>query len=199
MLKYIYTAPVSLFAYLIGRAVARLSIGISTSVLLLTVGALWMGLHLSLLSVQWGWLVTYFALGIPVLLSFGIVIAGLALVITRNGEFMGEIIASMLLLVCSVYFPPDILPVILRKLSLAMPVTYWLEGMRRALAGGLLRYSAAMGGRPISPRLALYSNSDLAMILACFSVVGVTISFFFYRWIEGVAKARGMIDRITGF
>ena len=39
-----------------------------------------------------------------------------------------EIVAGMLLLFSGAYFPPDILPPVLKEISLAMPVTYWLRG-----------------------------------------------------------------------
>jgi ABC-2 type transport system permease protein len=196
-LKYIYTAPVSLYWYLIGRASARMLIGIMTCIFLLVVGTLFLGLHLNVASIQWGWLGLYFLLGMVVLISFGIIIAGIALVVPRNGEFIGEIMAGMLLLVCSVYFPPDILPSFLRKLSLAMPVTYWLEGMRRALCGGILQMDGAIG--PISPMLAAHSNSGLALILAASAMLSATLAYYFYQWVERLAKARGMIDMVTGY
>lgn len=196
-LKYIYTAPVSLYWYLIGRATARMAIGIMTCVFLLTVGAFFLGIHLNIASIQWGWLGLYFVLGMVVLISFGIVIAGFALVVPRNGEFIGEIMAGMLLLVCSVYFPPDILPSLLRRLSLAMPVTYWLEGMRRALCGGVLLIDGGTG--PISPMLAMHSNAELALILAASAALTAALAYYFYGWVERLAKERGMLDMVTGY
>ena len=199
MLKYIYTSPASKYWYLLGRTVARTAIGITTCVLLLIAGVLWMDLHLHFATIAWGWLACYFFIGMPILLSFGLMLAGVALVITRNGEFMGEIVAGMLLLLCSVYFPPDILPSALRKLSLLMPMTYWLEGMRRALAGGILSFSNGGIIQPISPYLARFTNGDLAILLSILAPVSISVSYLFYNWIEGVAKRKGMIDRVSGY
>lgn len=197
MLKYIYTAPISLYWYLVGRATARVLIGIMMCILLIVLGVLWLGLQLNVAAISWGWLALYFVTGMPMLLAFGIIIGGLALLVPRNGEFIGEILANMLLLVCSVYFPPDILPSVLRKLSLMTPMTYWLEAMRCALEGGVLRI--APGGPPISPRLAEYSNSDLALIIVSCSVVASVAGLYFFRSVERFAKSRGAIDRLTGF
>src|SRR5205823_6124689 len=100
------------------------------------------------------------------------------------------------------YFPPDILPPVLKEISLAMPITYWLEGMRRALSGGILMVESASGagtGTPISPALAAFDNWQLAGILVISAIVSAAGSFFFYRWVENAARERGMIDRVTGF
>src|SRR5437763_1191118 len=46
MLKYIYTSPARKFAYLIGRAVARISLGMLTTLILLATGLLFLGVTL---------------------------------------------------------------------------------------------------------------------------------------------------------
>src|SRR5919202_7127793 len=55
MLKYIYTSPARKFAYLIGRSVAKVLIGLFTTTLLLATGAFFLGLRLDLGRIQWGW------------------------------------------------------------------------------------------------------------------------------------------------
>jgi hypothetical protein len=87
---------------------------------------------------------------------------------------------------------------------MAVPVTYWLEGMRRAINGGVLTYSAPGGDpgaieRPISPMLATLDNWQLLAILVVAAVAASIVSVLFYGWVEHQAKERGMIDRITGY
>jgi ABC-2 type transport system permease protein len=132
MLKYIYTSPARKFAYLVGRAMAKVGIGLLTTLLLLGTGVFVLGLRVDADTIQWGWLASYFALGVLILCGLGMVMAGIALVVARHGEFMGEVVAGMLLLFSGAYFPPDILPPVLKEISLFLPVTYWLEGMRAA-------------------------------------------------------------------
>lgn len=200
MLKYIYTSPARRFSYLIGRAVAKVAIGLLTTFLLLATGALFLGLHINLGSVEWSWLALYFALGVVMLAGFGIALAGISLVIARHGGSIGEVVAGMLLLFSGAYFPPDILPPVLKQISMALPITYWLEGMRRALAGGVLTVGSAQGGgSPISPYLSSFDNNVLALILAVSAVTLGLGSFVFFGWVERLAKERGMIDRLTGY
>jgi ABC-2 type transport system permease protein len=199
MLKYIYTSPARKFAYLIGRAVAKVLIGLLTTLLLLATGVFFLGVHIDLAKVEWGWLAVYFPLGILILSGLGIVLAGISLVIARNAGFIGEIVAGMLLLFSGAYFPPDILPPVIKEISLAMPTTYWLEGMRRALSGGILMANNGLGSAPISPALAAPDNMQLMLVLAGCALVSVIGSYLFYHWIENQAKERGMIDRLTGY
>ena len=204
MLKYVYTSPARKFAYLIGRAVARISLGLLTASVLLVVGVLFLGLRIDLAEVEWGWLAMYFPLGMVILLSMGIVLAGVALVIARHGGSIGEVTAGSLLLFSGAYFPVDILPPVIRDISMVVPVTYWLEGIRRAINGGILTHPApgsAPGAaeQPISPILAAIDNWHLLVILAVAAVVAVVVSVLFYAWVENQAKERGMIDRITGY
>lgn len=199
MLKYVFISPQSMMVHLLGRAMARIVIGISTCILLLIVGAIWMGVHINVLEVQWGWLTIYFLLGVAIMMSIGVMIAGIAMSIARNGEFIGEVMASMLLLFTATYFPPDILPGWLKSVTLAIPITYWLEGMRRALTGGVLQYTNISGASgPISPLLARYSNLELLGILAASAAVTVVLGLYIYRSFETRAKNRGVIDRVSG-
>jgi ABC-2 type transport system permease protein len=204
MLKYIYTSPARRFPYLIGRASAKVAVALVTAVILLTVGVLFLGLHLNLARIDWSWGVAYFLLGMVILASLGIILAGCALMLARHGGSIGEVTAGMFLLFSGAYFPPDILPPVLKQVTLAVPITYWLEGMRRALNGGIVQgsFPDGHGGTitgPISPVLAQYDNWQLLLILLLSAVVGAIGSFFFFRWIEFRAKERGMIDRLTGY
>lgn len=204
MLKYIYTSPARKFSYLIGRAVAKISLGMLTTVILLTVGLLFLGLNIDLAGIEWGWLALYFPLGMVALLGFGIILAGVALVIARNGGAIGEVTAGCLLLFSGAYFPVDVLPPVIREISLGVPITYWLEGLRRALSGGILTVSVPTSDGstaivPISPTLASFDNLQLLMILALSALTSAIVAFFFYRWVENQAKERGMIDRLTGY
>ena len=200
MLKYIYTSPARQFPYLTGRAVAKIGVALLTAVILLLIGAFFLGVHLSIGQIEWGWAIVYFFLGMVILCSLGIVLAGVALVVARHGASIGEVTAGMLLLFSGAYFPPDILPPVLKQVTMAMPITYWLEGMRRVLTGGILTttYPGGKSG-PISPLLAQFNDWQLLLIVLGSAVVSAVVSYLFFRWVERQAKERGMIDRLTGY
>ena len=73
-------------------------------------------------------------------LSFvGIGIMGsiLPLLFPERGSQMTHIIIAILLLISGVYYPVDVLPVFLQKLSIISPATYVLSGVRLALLDGV--------------------------------------------------------------
>lgn len=199
MLKYIYTSPARKISYLSGRAVAKVALGLLTTFMLLGTGVLFLGLQLDIAEVQWGWLAGFFLFGMVGLFGLGLVLAGVSLVVARHGAVIGEIVGGMLLLFCGAYFPPDILPPLLRDIAMAVPVTYWLEGMRRSLAGGILTVEHDGVTTPISPLLAQFDNTQLFAIVAVSGVILASFSLVFYRWVEQAARERGMIDRLTGY
>lgn len=204
MLKYVFISPARKFAYLTGRAVAKMALGVLTVVVLLITGVLFLGLKLDIARIEWSWFAVYFLLGVIILLSLGIVLAGIALVVARHGAAIGEVTAGSLLLFCGALFPVDILPGFMRVISLAVPVTYWLEGMRRALLGGIpvitrAGQNGAQSNQPISPILASFDNWQLLAILAFCAVASAIVATWFYGWVERQAKERGMIDRLTGY
>ena len=133
MLKYIYTSPARKISYLSGRAVAKIALGLLTTLLLLATGVFFLGLNVTLDKILWGWLGLYFVFGMVMLFGLGLILAGVSLLIARHGGMIGEIVGGMLLLFSGAYFPPDILPPVLREISLLVPVTYSAEGMRRSL------------------------------------------------------------------
>ena len=196
MLKYIYTSPARHLAYLAGRSVSKVVIGLLTTFILLATGVLFLGLRLDVTRFQWSWFFAYFLLGMVSLMALGLVLAGVALVVARHGEFIGEVTAGSLLLFSAAYFPVEELPDWLRNISLGNPLTYWLEGMRRSLTGGTL-----MGdnGQPISPALATYDNWQLLAILGIAATISAVFAIIFYNWVEHQAKERGMIDRVTSY
>jgi ABC-2 type transport system permease protein len=203
MLKYIYTSPARKIAYLLGRAVAKVAIGLLTTIVLLATGALFLGLRIDLARVEWAWLVVYPVLGLVILLSLGLMMAGVAMLVARHGGAIGEVVGGALLLFSGAYFPVDILPTPLKEISLGLPVTYWLEGMRRSMEGGVLttavKTQTGTYTGPVSPIMAQFDNLQLFGIVAAFALGCVVLSYFFFTWMQQQAKERGMIDRLTGY
>lgn len=204
MLKYIYTSPARKLAYLVGRSVAKLAIGLLTTFVLLGAGFLFLDLRVDPARIEWGWLGLYFLVGTIMLSGLGLIMAGIALVVARHGASIGEVVGSALMLFSGAFFPIDILPPVLKEIGLVMPITYWLEGMRRALTGGVLTtsYTQSDGSvvtQAVSPLLAGYDNITLFIILVVSTIVSVVLAYFFYNWVEHQAKERGMIDRLTGY
>jgi ABC-2 type transport system permease protein len=95
-------------------------------------------------------------------------------------------VAGALYLLCGAIFPIDVLPRPLQLVGQALPLTYWLEALRRALLG------TGTGGL-LSP----LADRELLLILAGSMVLMAVLSLWFYRWAENVAREKGLIDMQT--
>lgn len=189
-LKYIYMAPVSIPTYLIGRAVARFvttSVGVLITIL---AGVLFLRVPLDLRIVDWPLFFAALLIGVAMLALLGLILAGVTLQTTRHSGMAGEAVAGALYLFSGAIFPLDVLPAWLRPIGYALPVTYWLELLRRALVGTTAQ---------AFPTLAGFSNVQLLGILAGLTVVLGAVSRTIFRLCENRARERGLLDRVSNY
>lgn len=83
-------------------------------------------------------------------------------------------------------FPLDVLPAPLQAVGNGIPVTYWLEALRRAVLGD--------GG---NDALRSLPTGTVVLILALSTVVLAMASVLFFRWAERIAHRRGRLDMQT--
>ena len=70
-------------------------------------------------------------------IGVGIMGSILPMLFPERGSQMTHVIIAILLLVSGVYYPVDVLPVLLQKLAVFSPATYVLDGARKALLEGV--------------------------------------------------------------
>ncbi len=186
MLKYMCAAPLNIYAYLIGRGVAQTAIAtISVAItLLFGVGVLRVGIRPATLNA--GLLVLSLILGLGMMACLGILLGGASLLMARHSFRLGETVAGSLYFLSGVVFPLDVLPRGVQALSRALPTTYWLEAMRRALLGS--------GGNAV---LAVLSDGQLLGVLGLCALGALVVSVLFFRWAEKLARRRGLLDMQT--
>ena len=100
---------------------------------------------------------------------------------------------SLVYFLSGVVFPVNQLPPWLQPVSLSLPTTYWLEGMRRAIAG-VPPADSPLAGSP----LAAWSNGQLLLALCATTVGLVVLSQLFYRWSVRRAWRSGRLEEVTG-
>jgi ABC-2 type transport system permease protein len=71
-----------------------------------------------------------------------------------------------------------------------MPLTYWLELIRRSLVGPIAK---------VFPTLADFSNVELLGILLGLTIVFCVLGFVVFRYCDHRARELGYIDRITNY
>jgi ABC-2 type transport system permease protein len=192
MLKYLRISPIGLQSYLVGRGLASGLEGLLGAALTVAAGlllpvGLWQAL--SGAAVAWAWLLFYLLVGVPLLLAVGLVLAGAVLNMARHGMFLSEGVGSALYLLSGAVFPLDVLPPWLQVIALALPPTYWVEGMRRTLMGSTASATFLDG----------WSHLHLAAMLLVTMAALVVVAQAFFRWSEERARRLGRYDQTTGY
>jgi ABC-2 type transport system permease protein len=126
-------------------------------------------------------------LGFVAIVALGIALAGLTLVLKRGAWQMPDAMAGALYLLAGTIFPIAILPGWVEKIALLMPLTYWLELIRRALLGDAVARAFPIASTPEVIGLLLLTT--VLMIVVCAGI---------FRVSDHVARERGQIDRPTG-
>lgn len=186
MLKYMYVAPLNVHAYLLGRGVAQAIVATMAVLITLFFGIVALGISMAPASIDWGMLFAAWLFGLAGVAFAGIFLGGISLITARHNYFVGEAVAGALYLLCGAIFPIDVLPEPLQLVGQALPLTYWLEALRRALLG------TGTGGL-----LSLLPDRELLLILAGSMILLAVLSVWFYRWAENLAREKGLIDMQT--
>jgi ABC-2 type transport system permease protein len=190
-LKYIYVAPLQYPVYLMGRGMARFLTGTLSVVLTLGMGMLVLKLPLDPGVVDWPLFAAAMALGLVVLAMMGLIVAGVSLLVAHHLEQMGEALAGALYIFSGAVFPIDVLPGWLQPAAFAMPITWWLELVRRSLTGPLTT--------GVSPAMAGFSNGAVLGILAGLTVVTTAGALVIFSITDRGARERGLLDKVTNY
>jgi len=195
MLKAIYISPAVFQAYFVGRGLARALEGVAGGAITLAVGLMIPDIRNSLQTrwVDLAWLPVFLLLGGAMLWCCGMILASAVLNMSRSGSFLSEGVAGVIFFLSGVVFPLNVLPTWLQYVSQSLPTTYWLEGMRRAIAG------PAPTGSPLADTpLSAYTNPQLALLLLITTIVLGVASQLFYRWSVKKAWRNGKLEETTG-
>jgi ABC-2 type transport system permease protein len=120
----------------------------------------------------------------------GLILAGAMLLLVHHMWELGGAVAGALYLFSGAIFPLDVLPPFLRPIGYLMPITYWLELLRRSLVGSVAQAFPTLSG---------LDNTQLMGILLGLTALFAVVSLGLFRWCENKAKEKGVIDVITNY
>jgi ABC-2 type transport system permease protein len=189
-LKSMYVAPVNIPLYLLGRGVARALTTTASVAITIVFGVVFLHLQVNALDVRWGMFLVSVIVGVALLGMMGLTLASIVLVIAHNSWLVGEAVAAALYLFCGAVFPLEALPWWLQPIGYLMPVTYWLELVRRSLVGGVAHQY---------PTFAALSDAQLLTLVALLTLGSAAIALVTFRRCDRVARERGLIDRTTNY
>ena len=188
MIRYIYIAPIRMYYYLFGRGIAKMILTTVAVIITIGFGMLVLKIPVNLLTVNYPLLIFSVAAGIFIITCLGILLAGVSMVTAHHSYALTEGMSGLFYLACGAIYPIDILPVWLQYISRALPLTYWLELVRRAVLGKSI--SSTLGG---------YSDFQLILIMAVTTLALALFSHWIYRSIEYIARKYGKIDQLTSY
>src|SRR2546426_12147239 len=171
-LRYVYISPISLRAYLVGRALAQATSAVAAAAVTLVFGRWVLGVPMHLATINAPYTAAAFVLGIVAVIALGLIVVSAAVLISGEAWRMPEGVGAALYLVCGAIFPVTVLPPALQALSQAIPLTWWLEAMRRGLLGPAVDRS--LPPLPDPPGLGLRGRRALPWVAA--AVVGFTFA-----------------------
>jgi ABC-2 type transport system permease protein len=133
------------------------------------------------------YLAVSFALGFIGMWALGLLVAALALNFTQQAWSMPEAVGGALYLLCGAIFPLSQLPPWLAAVGSVLPITYWLEAVRRGL------FNQSLGSFP------LLSNQDILLRLVVTTLGACIAGALVFAWGERRAKMASNLDRVTGY
>jgi ABC-2 type transport system permease protein len=199
MLKYLYVSPSDFLIVLLGRGIARLSVGSAGALITIAVGIVLLGVPFDPGAVAWPFLALMIVLGLWVIVALGVLLAAICIQTRQESWHYPDAVAGALFLVSGVVFPLSVLPIPLQAVGLVTPLTWWVEGIRYALLPG---GQSGIGG-PGSLWLSVTGTSapdpltTIVVLLATGALVTLAATGVF-RVSERRAKDRGLLDRTTG-
>jgi ABC-2 type transport system permease protein len=189
-LKQVYIAPISFYLYLAGRAVPKLLITTFAALITLAFGVLVLGLPIDLAAVDWPLLALAMAAGLFCIIMIGIALAGITMLTARHSMGINEGIAGAFYLFCGVTFPITFLPGWAQSIGQAIPITYWLEVVRRAVLPEEMRWDSGLQG---------YATGDIILMLLATSLFFFLLSLAIFRYADHLARKQGKLDMSTSY
>lgn len=192
-LKQVYIAPIKFETYIFGRAAIKIAITSFGVLLTLLFGVLVLGVEIDLTAVNWPLFVVALILGLLTLAIMGLALGGVTFLTAKHAMGINEGVAGVFYVLSGVIFPITILPGWAQSVSKFLPVTYWMEGVRRGLEPGVISQ--------LGPTTGLQGFSDLQLMLTLVltSVAFLFISLGIFKYADKVARRKGKIDWTSAY
>ncbi len=200
MLKYVYVSPSSFLIVLLGRGVARIAVGAIGALITLAVGIALLGIPISLGNIDWPMLVAVMIAGLVTIVAVGMMLAAVCLQTRQESWSYPEAAAGALFLVSGAVFPLSVLPAPAQLLGYLSPLSWWIEGVRRAIMPGVGIGALGGPGSIFAEVIGRASPSSPEIIVALLGTgalvtLGAIVGF---RLSDHRARDRGLLDQTTG-
>jgi ABC-2 type transport system permease protein len=187
MIRYMHMTPVPYGVYLIGRALARIVIGSVAVVFTFLFAVLVLGLPVNPSVINVPYLAGAIVLGFAGMWAMGMIVAALAFNLTQQAWSMPDAVGGALYLLAGAIFPLTELPAPLAAAGSLLPVSYWLEAMRRGFLG------PGIGSFPGVSDAEIFVRLIVSTLGACL------VAYVAFTWGQRLAKKTGNLDRSSNY
>ncbi len=199
MLKYLYVSPSDFLVMLLGRGVARVAVGVMGTLITLAIGVVLLGVRFDPARIDWPLLAVVMVVGLETIVAVGVVLAAICIQTRQESWSYPEAAAGALFLVTGAVFPLSVLPTPVQLAGWLVPLTWWIEGVRRALFPGGI---SGIGG-PGSAFTALTGRAapnslDIVVALMVTGALVTLAATVVFQVSEHRARNRGLLDQTTG-
>ena len=192
-LKQVYIAPISFYMYIFGRAAIKIAITSIGVLLTLLFGIVALGVEIKFGAIDWPLFVLALILGLACICIMGLALGGVSFLTAKHGQGINEGVAGVFYVLAGVIFPITILPGWAQSVAKLLPVTYWMEAVRRGLE------PAVIAGLPGSTGLQDFTNLQLMLALLFSTVAFLFISHGIFKYADKVARRKGKIDWTSAY
>ena len=184
-IRYIFATPSSLLPVSIGRALVKALIAAISAVIVIVVGAL-IGMPMRAGGPDLPLLLVVMTLGLASIVGLGVALGAVCVQLRNDAWGYPQAVAGSVFLLCGAIFPLDTLPRALQLIGAALPMTWWIEGVRRALLG------------TASPGLLGELSTPLLLLVLTVGTVLITLAApRLFRIGIDRAREKGYLDRST--
>jgi len=185
-LKQVYIAPISFYLYIVGRALSKMAVTTVAVVITLLFGVGVLGVRVDVIGANWPLFIIALFLGLLCVTMIGVALAGITFLTARHSSGINEGVAGMFYLFCGVVYPVTVLPGWAQSIGMAIPITYWLELLRRSLAPHM-DFGSVSG-------LGEYGDVEILLLLAVTTAIFFIASMAIFRYADNLARKKGKID-----
>ena len=196
-LKQVYIAPINFYAYILGRSAIKILITTVGVAITLVFGVLMLGVEISLGDIDWLLLLGSVAVGMSCICVLGLALGGITFLTARHSIGINEGVAGVFYVMSGIIFPITALPVWAQSISKTLPVTYWMDSMRRALMPDAM--AEMNSGLEDVTGLGGFSDLYIMAYLAISTALFFALSLAVFRFADGVARRKGKIDWTTAY
>jgi ABC-2 type transport system permease protein len=145
-----------------------------------------LGVKVDLSNADWGMFALALVIGLLCITFIGIALAGVTFLTARHSSGINEGVAGLFYLFCGVVYPVTVLPGWAQSIGMSIPITYWLELVRRSLVPSS-NFSSISG-------LGSFSDIEILAFLLVTTLVFLLLSVALFRYADHLARKKGKID-----